>query len=849
MDIRRSSAIVLIVAAGVVLLAPAWLGATGEPTAMSGDDNSTPGTLTIEFDQRSLDALGWAVLPDGAKDASAFGNRVTFPIRASSGLRPGDTAGVLAGSCRAAGALLFEWAPERIIIGNLDLSVDADGAWIVSDTLDDRAGGVPVFFLSSVMVDVLRNEREIRVVGELSLTESWARELGVADASGMAIGVMTVETALVDGWDDTGGSQPDGRDVDPITTGPDIVVATLQSVARFGRLGDITAYAIGTTACNYGDERASWVNTTNEHPVIAQAIYRLKDDRFEQIGLSWVKHGFYALSEDYCGLGCPDPTMGQELGVGCSDPYMAPLNGAQSNMALRSDVDAHTGYFPYPWSAPPWDDLTDKRIQVRDIDLRPSDNVGAEYFLEGQYIAADDAAAGNGNNNATYRRAIVTHPQPILYDVQPDTSSASQIGQAAIRAWQDFDTTVVETEVQVPDDGLFIVASKAVPLPDGFRRFEYAVQNLNSDRSARSFSIPLPAGASVRLTGFKDVGYHSGEVFDSTDWLVTVTADSVTWSTESEDVDPNANALRFGTLYNFWLETDAEPKPTIAAIGLFKAGSPDSVPVATIGLVGMPRPLCDGSFDIDRAIRLCTSDADCLDGLSATSQTYCVLPSGEPGGEGTCYVQRNRYISIDPNPDSRGIPTARRVSLETGGGNFVPIGWVGEPVQTVVAGPETSPQLLARVEAIPYFRDWHVDDEGNPWADASVHLGDCEISPGHGYRVDAIPLGFDIDDEANYSDGLLLRTTDDWADVVGAAAGDPPDGVRNFRDISAVVAGFQSIQSAPKTWLDLQGGTATPELPDFSDVSFTDINHTVAGFQGADYPFSLPCECPGQSCP
>ncbi len=32
-------------------------------------------------------------------------------------------------------------------------------------------------------------------------------------------------------------------------------------------------------------------------------------------------------------------------------------------------------------------------------------------------------------------------------------------------------------------------------------------------------------------------------------------------------------------------------------------------------------------------------------------------------------------------------------------------------------------------------------------------------------------------------------------------------------------------------------------------ANFGDINHAVSGFQGGDYPFAAPCDCPGQSCP
>ena len=52
---------------------------------------------------------------------------------------------------------------------------------------------------------------------------------------------------------------------------------------------------------------------------------------------------------------------------------------------------------------------------------------------------------------------------------------------------------------------------------------------------------------------------------------------------------------------------------------------------------------------------------------------------------------------------------------------------------------------------------------------------------------------------------------------------------------------------AAANWID--PGTATPEIPNFSDINFADINWAVAGFQGDVYPFAAPCDCPGQACP
>jgi hypothetical protein len=115
-------------------------------------------------------------------------------------------------------------------------------------------------------------------------------------------------------------------------SGPDVIVGSLYQVANYGSSNGISAFAVGTYSCNVGDVWLNWFPNNNQHPVIAQNMFRLKGGRFEQIGQSWLKHGFYALSNTLCTTGC-QPTDGTHLGVNCSDPYSAALTGTQDNLS------------------------------------------------------------------------------------------------------------------------------------------------------------------------------------------------------------------------------------------------------------------------------------------------------------------------------------------------------------------------------------------------------------------------------------------------------------------------------------------------------------------------------------
>ena len=555
------------------------------------------GTLVFDFDRAALDRLGLNFIADGNLEEIPDGNRATFAVEESSTLRVVTQDGVFQrfapGVLPARGAFLVTRPGHRRVIGDLALTADDQGVWTIRATLDSQVRHFRVFDLSTAMVDFDAAAGRLGLIAELTITTEWAEALAAPEAAGAVVGALWVqtlagpprETRSSDDNENTDDSEAWLSDRQEATTvGPDVIVADLQSIARFFREGDITAYAIGTHACNLGDVRANWFAHTNEHPVIVQNMYRLKDEKFEQIGLSWVKHGFYAVSMSLCGP-CYDPTDGSQLGVGCSDPYSASLNGVQNNMSPTSTVNAHTGYFPYPWSGwsgPPPSSDVERRLQVHDADLDPDLNPGARYVVQGHYVTPGDARAHTHDNNASYREVFVSESSNNIYSVTVSGSKPTHRGAPAVRAWQDFDPEVVETNIRVPNEGLFILAGKAIDL-GGLWRYSYALENLNSDRSARSFSLPLPPGAVVTNVGFHDVDYHSGEPYVGTDWPGVVTSDSITWATQIFDQNPNANALRFGTVYSFWFDINVEPGMTNVTIELFKHGLPEEVTANIFG--------------------------------------------------------------------------------------------------------------------------------------------------------------------------------------------------------------------------------------------------------------------------
>lgn len=464
--------------------------------------------------------------------------------------------------------------------------------------------------------------------------------------------------------------------------GPDVIVGDLVGVADWGTDSGsgIYAYSIGTTSCNIGDEELLWISSTNQHPVIGQSIYRYRDGQFEQLGQGWLKHGFFALQGTVCGS-CSASGTGSALGVGCSDPYSASRNGGQSNLGPKSEVNATTGFFPYPPSNPPYSGNIGRRIQVRETDLDPALNPGAQYFGEGHYVTPDDAAAGNGANNASWRPLSLDTSN---YDFA--TTGSTRREEPAIYAWQEIDPMVSIQSAAIANDGTVLLAHRVTDNGDGTWHYEYAIHNINSHRSIRSFELPADSSIGIFNVGFHDVDYHSGEPYSGTDWAFTSDGTNVSWETETFGANPNANAIRWGTLYNFRFDADTPPQSDTVSLGLFRPGTPSQVSFTALvpspggGLSGPTGLSCSelnhdvslswtngdtyDSIEVSRdgtLIATLAGGATSYDDLGIPIGTYDYLVRGFAGGD----ASPSAFCSVDVV----GLPSPTNLDCNESGGD------------------------------------------------------------------------------------------------------------------------------------------------------------------------------------
>jgi hypothetical protein len=378
--------------------------------------------------------------------------------------------------------------------------------------------------------------------------------------------------------------------------GPDITVGDLPDMVQVGSEGSQVGLGLATTSCNNGDQPVNFhALPQTDHPFFPMNLYRMSGGadnatRFEQIGQSWIKHAFGADELDECNLGCDTSNCVtfQQLCPGCADPYLADENGWYQLLGSRAWVNPFTGFFvsnPDPTNHTGHVDIgASHRIRVNVSDLNTTLNQGATYFAEAGYFTAQEyqwcqthPGQCNMYNNVSYRKFLVSGTTDFSFTPVGVTGRM----HPAITAWTG--ATVNQMEPDPGNDGIWFMGYKVTNPTQGVYHYEYALYNENLDRSIQSFSVPLGPGVNVSNIGFhappQEPGWANdnipgGQGYSSTPWAVTQTSNSITWNSETFAQNQAANAIRFGTSYNFRFDADQPPQAANATVGFFKTGSP-----------------------------------------------------------------------------------------------------------------------------------------------------------------------------------------------------------------------------------------------------------------------------------
>jgi len=363
--------------------------------------------------------------------------------------------------------------------------------------------------------------------------------------------------------------------------GTDVAIGDLSGLSIIVNSGGLNAVSCETTACNVGTTTVPWIAAMNpNHPFIAYSVFRLRDGRFEQIGRAWAKHTYVVSAGTLCGP-CT-PAGAQALGIGCSDTYYDNHNANQFFLGPREEIDPYTAAWEPCGS---WFDGTpvDCQRSNNGSGLGPFDHrcvlansdlglAGATYFYEGMYIVAGDV--NPLNNIASRRFTMFPTGESWIFQTPLDDNPVLPGPVLTTRYLAGGPNELLST---VADPGLLYVASKATDLGAGVWHYEYAVYNYTYSRRIRQFAVPIPGSANVT-----NIGFHDSDMDAGNDWAGTFdpSCGSVRWQTDTYAVNPAANALIWGALFNFRFDANVPPATGLARMGAFLAGGGSDAPTA-----------------------------------------------------------------------------------------------------------------------------------------------------------------------------------------------------------------------------------------------------------------------------
>jgi hypothetical protein len=331
--------------------------------------------------------------------------------------------------------------------------------------------------------------------------------------------------------------------------------------------------------CNPGTVQIPWQATMQpNHPKFGFLLCRVVGGRIEQINdWSYVKHAFTSVNgSGPCGT-CQSTggLGGTVMGIHCSDAYGSGNNGDRFYLGPPDEIDPWLGtwnpvgsYFdhgdPNVGGAAATDgvrSLTSTQIAVFDavknrMTVNETDLItpGAQYFYGIQLIHQGEAVANRGDNLAS--RGTTPSWNGTSWSF-PDNVDPFQLGSILTR-WPGAD---VQNGQNGNDDGRFFVASKVTPLGGSNYHYEYAVHDVDNNRGAATFRIPIAASATASNFTFRDIDANP-----LNNWTSARVGNEIVFTA------PAGNPLNWDMIFNFGFDATFPPGSGAATLDEARVG-------------------------------------------------------------------------------------------------------------------------------------------------------------------------------------------------------------------------------------------------------------------------------------
>jgi hypothetical protein len=291
----------------------------------------------------------------------------------------------------------------------------------------------------------------------------------------------------------------------------------------------------------------------DQHPFLTWYVFREIDNRFEQIGVSGVKHAFFSTN-----INCSCPG-GNVLGVGCGDVYSSGNNNSASALGPRDEISAFEGLWencgsffdPKPCTGQQQNNAGSTASGLNRLSISPTDIV-PNLYMQAWYLIRDDTNIFNSMGYDQFNPALVNTTWvmnrsnnftsgPAIHNYVPANTISANQASATIAT----------------NEGHYTVAVKVIDLGNGLYRYNYAIENYDFDPRFNQFNIPVSDSSLIT-----DMVFADPDDDNLNDWNFNFA------NNQLQLTGDNTNEQDWGMLFSFSFTAPAPPKQGIFTINV-----------------------------------------------------------------------------------------------------------------------------------------------------------------------------------------------------------------------------------------------------------------------------------------
>ncbi len=495
-------------------------------------------------------------------------NHLVFPIDNSTELNLQVPYGIISqvtdGSLKIKANLSFTHQDKTVVIDSLTLEPTTlfNSSDLVNFIIKDNNGN-KLFTASSIHIELDLDKKLLRMSNiDLIATQKFAQLLNQPLLTNQVVGQLhtynhlSIPKKAITSSKNIAAVTCASNPIWPPAGEVDVTLLDINFIAYLGDVGpDKIVITPAASLKNIGTADVAWFQkftgnsppyNTDQHPYLNWSIYREVDNRFEQIGLSGIKHAFFTINSN---CACPG---GHVLGLGCEDVYGTGNNDSDSDLGPRAELDSFSGVWkncgsffdPMPCTGSQQNSSNQpgqNRLVVRKDQLTDANNNA--LFFQAWYVIRDDidifnsmgyrtiAPTPNGAGWNINTGPTFTNGAALDNYVAPNTTSAMQASKSLST-----------------NEGHATVAVKVVDLGNGNYRYNYAIENYDYDPRFSQFRLALP-----NLTPFSNPVFSDADDNALNDWTFSINND------ELKITGSAANEQDWGMLFSFSFTVAAAP--------------------------------------------------------------------------------------------------------------------------------------------------------------------------------------------------------------------------------------------------------------------------------------------------